>query len=66
MLSLICPELGVAPRVDPGTDLEDKLSTPANSPVVAEHGVAPLSAQADVDIDLEQVFGETLVPCRRW
>ena len=31
---------------------------PANSPAAADHGVAPLSAMADVDIDLEQVFGD--------
>ena len=52
LLSLICPELGVAPRIDPGTDLEDELLTPANSPAAADHGVAPLSALADVDIEL--------------
>ena len=56
MLSLICPELGVAPLMDPGTDLEDELSTPAVSPVAADHGVVPLSAQADVDIDRGLVF----------
>ena len=27
LLSLICPELGVAPLVDPGTDCEDELPT---------------------------------------
>ena len=58
LLRLICPELGVAPRIDPGTDLEDELSTPANSPAAADYGVAPLSVLADVDIDLEQVFGD--------
>ena len=56
LLSLICPELGVAPRVDPGTDLEDELSTPAISPVAADHGMAPLSAKVEVDIDIEQAF----------
>ena len=56
MLSLICPELGVAPLTDPGTDLEDELPTPAASPVTVDHGAAPLSAQTDVDIDLVQVF----------
>ena len=30
--SLICPELGVALRIDPGTDLEDELSDLADSP----------------------------------
>ena len=28
LLGLICPELGVAPLVDPGTDLEDERPTP--------------------------------------
>ena len=58
LLSLICPELGVALRIDPGTDLEDELSDLVDSPAAAGHGVAPLSAPADVDIDLEQVFGD--------
>ena len=56
MLSLICPELGVAPLLDPGTDLEDELPSPADSPAAADHGVVPLSA--DMDINLEQVFGD--------
>ena len=56
LLSLICPELGVTPLVDPGTDLEDELPSPAASLVAADHGVAPLSAQAEVDIELAQVF----------
>ena len=33
LLSMIYPELGVTPLVDPGTDLEDELPTPAASPV---------------------------------
>ena len=56
MLSLICLELGVAPLVDPGMDLEDELPSPAASPVAAGHGVAPLPAQAEVDIELARVF----------
>ena len=52
---LICPELDVTPRVDPGTDLQDELSIPASSPAADEHGV---SVQADVDIELELVFGD--------
>ena len=58
LLSLICPELGVAPRIDPGTDLEDELSDLSDSPAAADRRVAPLSAPADVDINLEQVFGD--------
>ena len=56
LLSMICPELGVTPLVDPGTDLEDELPTPASSPVTVDHGAAPLSTQADVDIELGPVF----------
>ena len=32
----------MAPRIDPGTDLEDELSDLADTPVAADHGVAPL------------------------
>ena len=35
---------------------EDELPSPADSPAAADHGVAPLSA--DVDINLEKVFGD--------
>ena len=55
LLSLICPELGVTPLVDPGTDVEDEWPTSAASPVPVVNRVAPLSAQADVDIELCQV-----------
>ena len=43
LLSLICPELGVTPLTDPGTDLEDELPTLATSPVTVDHGAAPRS-----------------------
>ena len=46
MLSLMFPELGVTPLVDPGTDVEYERPTPAASPVTVAHGMAPLSAQA--------------------
>ena len=42
--------------MDPGTDVEDERPTPAASPVTVDHGVAPLSAQADVDVELGRVF----------
>ena len=58
LLSLICPELGVTAQIDPGTDLEDELSIPASPPAADEHGAVPLSVQADVDSELEQVFGD--------
>ena len=56
LLSLICPELGVAPLLDPGTDLEDELPSPATSPVFIGHGVALLPAQVEEDVDLPQVL----------
>ena len=56
LLSLICPELGVAPLSDPGTDLADKLPSPDTSPVVIGHGVALLPAQVEEDVDLAQVL----------
>ena len=56
MLSLICPELGVTPPVDPGTDVEDELSIPASPLADVSHAVVSLSVQADVDNELERVF----------
>ena len=40
--------------MDPGTDLEDELPTPAASPVTVDHGDAPRPTQVDVDGDLDQ------------
>ena len=48
----------MTPQIDPGTDLEDELSIPDSPPAADEHGVVPLSVQADVDSELEQVFGD--------
>ena len=56
MLSLICPQLGVTPQVDPGTDLEDELSIPASPPADVNHAVVSLSVRAEVDNELEKVF----------
>ena len=56
LLRLICPELGVAPLSDPGTDLEDELPSPDSSPVVIGHGVALLPAQVEEDVDLAQML----------
>ena len=50
MLGLICPELGVAPLVDPGTDVEDERPTPVGSPSPVEDGTVPLPAQSGIDI----------------
>ena len=56
LLSLICPELGVTPQVDPGTDLEDELSIPASPPADVNHAVVSLSVRAEMDNELEEVF----------
>ena len=56
LLSLICPELGVTPLVDLGTDVKDERPTPALSLLPLVDGVVPLSSQADVDVELFQVF----------
>ena len=58
LLRLICPELGVAPLLDPGTDLQDELPSPATSPVVIGHGVALLPAQVEEDVDLAQLLAD--------
>ena len=47
LLSLICPELGVAPLVDPGTDCEHELPTPACAPAVVDQ---------QMDRELQKVF----------
>ena len=64
LLSLICPELGVAPLVDPGTDLEDELPTPAASPVTVDCGASPRPTQVDVDVDLDRVYKGRCYPAR--
>ena len=58
LLGLICPELGVAPLVDPGTDVEDERPTPVGSPSPAFDGTVPLSAPSGVDMELAHVFLE--------
>ena len=47
LLESICPELGVTPLVDPGTDCEDELPAPADRPVVDN---------TDMDSELQSVF----------
>ena len=47
LLSSICPELGVAPLVDPVTDCEDELPTPAGPPAVVDQ---------EMDSELQKVF----------
>ena len=65
---LVVPELGVAPLVDPGMDLEDELPTPDGSPstdavkpgevVITEVGPAP---RGGVDLELAQALLEVAV-----
>ena len=45
LLSLICPELGVTPQGEPGTDVEDELLIPASPPADVDHAVVSLSVQ---------------------
>ena len=47
LLGSICPELGVTPLVDPGTDCEDELPAPADRPAVEN---------TDMDSELQSVF----------
>ena len=47
LLGSICPELGVVPLVDPGTDCEDELPAPADVPAVGNQ---------DMDSELQSVF----------
>ena len=58
LLSYICPEFGVTPLLDSGTDLEDELPSPDASSMVMGHGVALLPAQVEEDVDLAQVLAE--------
>ena len=44
---MICPEFGVPPLVDPGTDCEDELPAPADMPAVGNQ---------DMDSELQSVF----------
>ena len=53
---MICPELGVTPPVDPGTDVEDELPIPASPPADVDHAVVSLPVRAEMDNELEQVF----------
>ena len=47
LLGLICPELGVAPLVDPGTDCEDELPVPADPSAIVDQ---------EMDSELQKVF----------
>ena len=56
MLGLICPELGVAPLVDPGTDLEDEQPTPVGSSSSAVDESVPLSTTSGVDLEVARTL----------
>ena len=64
LLSLICAELGVAPLVDPGMDLEDELPSPASSPVAIGNGWLPYPRRWRKILNLPRCW-QILVPCRR-
>ena len=49
---MICPELGVAPLVDPVTDLEDERPTPVGSLSSAVDECMPLSPTSGVDLEV--------------
>ena len=56
LLGLICPELCVAPLVDPGTDLEDERPTPVGSPLAAVDECMPLSPTSGMDVDVTRAL----------
>ena len=58
LLGLICPELGVTPLVDPGTDLEDERLTQVGSPMVAIDEGMPLSPASGVDVEVARALLE--------
>ena len=58
LLGLICPELGVTPLVDPGTDLEDERPTPVGSPVAAIDEGMPLSPTLGADVEVARALWE--------
>ena len=58
LLGLICPELGVTPLVDPGTDLEDERPTPVGSPVAAIDEGMPLSPTLGADVEVARALLE--------
>ena len=50
LLSSICPELGVAPLVDPGTDCEDELPTPAGPTAVVDQEIDSELQKVSIDV----------------
>ena len=58
LLGLICLELGVAPLVDPGTDLEDERPLPLGSPLAAVDEYMPLSPTSGVDVEVARALLE--------
>ena len=56
LLGLVCSELGVAPLVDPGTDLEDERPTPVGSPSSAVDVSVPLSTTSCVDPEVARAL----------
>ena len=63
LLGLICPEDGVAPLVDPGTDLEDERPTPVSSPSSAVDESMPLSMTSGVDLEVAHLASDGDAHC---
>ena len=59
LLGSICPELGVVPLVDPGTDCEDELPAPADMPAVGNQDM-------DCHLDLAQLWRCPVAWCTIW
>ena len=58
LIGLICPDLGVAPLVDPGTDLEDEWPTLVGLPSPGFDRCVPHSATSGVDLELARALLE--------
>ena len=58
LVGLICPELGVAPLVDPETDLEDEMPTPVGSPSTDNSKPVPGYTSPGVDLELARALLE--------
>ena len=62
LIGLICPELGVAPLVDPGTDLEDERPTPVGLPSPGVDKSVSLSTTSGMDLELARALQEGVLP----
>ena len=65
LVGLICPQLGVAPLVDPGTDLEEEMPMPVGSPSTDDSKPVPGSTLRALTWNWRGLSWR-LVSCRRW